>query len=99
MAAGAGAEAAKEKHGEEALLPLYTAMGTRIHVERQDQDRAMIEAALAEAGLDVDLADAMDDSSYDDAIREVAPPRAWTRSATRSGRRPSPSRARRSSVR
>jgi len=63
-------QAAKEKYGQEALLPLYTALGTRIHVEKQDKDRAMIESALVEAGLDVALADAMDDSSYDDAIRE-----------------------------
>jgi 2-hydroxychromene-2-carboxylate isomerase len=60
--------AAEKKYGKEALLPLYTAMGTRIHIEKQDKDRAMIEAALAEAGLDVSLADAMDDSSYDEAI-------------------------------
>jgi predicted DsbA family dithiol-disulfide isomerase len=63
-------QAAKEKYGQEALLPLYTALGTRIHVQKQDKDRAMIESALEEAGLDVSLADAMDDSSYDDAIRE-----------------------------
>jgi protein-disulfide isomerase-like protein with CxxC motif len=60
--------AAEQKYGKEALLPLYTAMGTRIHLEKQDKDRAMIEAALADAGLDVDLADAMDDASYDEAI-------------------------------
>ena len=62
--------AAEQKYGPEALLPLYTALGTRIHVQKQDKDRAMIEAALEEAGLDVSLADAMDDSSYDDAIRD-----------------------------
>jgi 2-hydroxychromene-2-carboxylate isomerase len=60
--------AAEQKYGKEALLPLYTAMGTRIHLEKQDKDRAMIEAALEEAGLDTALADAMDDSSYDEAI-------------------------------
>jgi 2-hydroxychromene-2-carboxylate isomerase len=60
--------AAEQKYGKEALLPLYTAMGNRIHLEKQEKDRAMIEAALTEAGLDVSLADAMDDSSYDEAI-------------------------------
>lgn len=60
--------AAEQKYGKDVLLPLYTAMGTRIHVEKQDKDRAMIEAALADAGLDAGLADAMDDPSYDEAI-------------------------------
>jgi 2-hydroxychromene-2-carboxylate isomerase len=60
--------AVEQKHGKDALLPLYTALGTRIHIEKQDKDRAMIEAALTEAGLDVSFADAMDDSSYDEAI-------------------------------
>jgi hypothetical protein len=62
--------AAEQQHGNEALLPLYTAMGTRIHHQGQEKDRAMIESALAEAGLPLGLADAMDDSSYDDAIRK-----------------------------
>src|SRR5659263_729869 len=60
--------AAEQQHGKDVLLPLYTAMGTRIHNEQQDRDRAMIEAALADAGLPAALADAMDDSSYDAAI-------------------------------
>jgi hypothetical protein len=62
--------AVEQQHGKEHLLPLYTAMGNRIHLEKQEKDRAMIEAALAEVGLPVELADAMDDSSYDDAIRK-----------------------------
>ncbi|MGB0099395.1 MAG: DsbA family protein [Nocardioides sp.] len=61
-------QAAQEKYGQEAMLPLYTALGTRIHVGQQAKDRAMIEAALADAGLDPVLADAMDDASYDEAI-------------------------------
>ena len=60
--------AAEQKYGKEVLLPLYTAMGTRIHIDKQERDRAMIEAALAEVGLDVALAEAMEDSSYDEAI-------------------------------
>jgi 2-hydroxychromene-2-carboxylate isomerase len=61
--------AAEQKYGEEVLLPLYTAMGTRIHIGKQEKDRAMIEAALSDAGLDIGLADAMDDLSYDEAIK------------------------------
>ena len=60
--------AAEQKYGNEVLLPLYTAMGTRIHIGEEDVDRAMIEASLKEAGLAVELADAMDDSSLDEAV-------------------------------
>jgi 2-hydroxychromene-2-carboxylate isomerase len=60
--------AAEQQHGNEVLLPLYTAMGNRIHLEKRERDRSMVEDALAEAGLPLSLADAMDDSSYDDAV-------------------------------
>jgi 2-hydroxychromene-2-carboxylate isomerase len=62
--------AAEQKFGPDVLLPLYTALGTRFHQEQAPKDRATIEAALAEAGLPTDLADAMDDPSYDEALRE-----------------------------
>jgi protein-disulfide isomerase-like protein with CxxC motif len=62
--------AAEQKFGPDVLLPLYTALGTRFHQEQAPKDRATIEAALAEVGLPTDLADAMDDSSYDEALRE-----------------------------
>jgi 2-hydroxychromene-2-carboxylate isomerase len=62
--------AAEQKFGPDVLLPLYTALGTRFHQEQAPKDRATIEAALAEAGLPADLADAMDDPSYDEAVRE-----------------------------
>ena len=60
--------AVEQQHGKEALLPLYTALGTRRHNDGEDFTRETIEAALAEAGLPTELADAMDDSSYDEAI-------------------------------
>jgi 2-hydroxychromene-2-carboxylate isomerase len=62
--------AAEQKFGPDVLLPLYTALGTRFHQEQAPKDRATIEAALAEVGLPTDLADAMDDPSYDEALRE-----------------------------
>jgi 2-hydroxychromene-2-carboxylate isomerase len=62
--------AAEELHGKEILLPLYTALGTRIHNEGREKDRAMIVEALEEVGLPRSLADAMDDPSYDDSIRK-----------------------------
>jgi 2-hydroxychromene-2-carboxylate isomerase len=61
--------AAEHKHGNEVLLPLYTAMGNRIHLEKRPIDRALIEDSLAEAGLEPELIEAMDDSSYDEALR------------------------------
>jgi 2-hydroxychromene-2-carboxylate isomerase len=60
--------AAEQKYGNEVLLPLYTALGTRIHIEKQEVDRSMIEAALLEAGLAVELADAMEDEFWDEAV-------------------------------
>jgi hypothetical protein len=61
--------AAEQAHGPEVLGPLYTALGTRFHQEKLDRDRATVEAALAEAGLPTDLADAMDSTEYDEALR------------------------------
>jgi 2-hydroxychromene-2-carboxylate isomerase len=60
--------AVEQKYGVEALAPLYTALGTRIHVEKQELGRELIEGALLDAGLAVELADAMDDESLDDAV-------------------------------
>jgi protein-disulfide isomerase-like protein with CxxC motif len=61
--------AAEQKYGTEVLGPLYTAIGTRFHDEKAERNRATIEAALADAGLPADLADAMDSTDYDQAVR------------------------------
>ena len=61
--------AAEQKFGPDVLLPLYIALGMRFHERQEPKDRATIEAALAEAGLPADLADAMDDPGYDEALR------------------------------
>jgi hypothetical protein len=62
--------AAEQQHGSDVLLPLYTAMGNRFHLEKAEKDRETIEASLKEAGLPLELADAMDDTSLDKALRE-----------------------------
>jgi len=61
--------AAEQTHGPQALLPLYTALGTRFHHDKAPRDRETITAALADAGLPLGLADAMDSTEYDDAVR------------------------------
>lgn len=61
--------AAEQKFGPEVVLPLYTALGTRFHNDKQERDRATIEAALADAGLPADLADAAESTEYDEAVR------------------------------
>jgi hypothetical protein len=60
--------AAEQAHGPEVLLPLYTALGNRTHLERLPNNRETAEAALAEVGLPLSLADAMTDESYDEAL-------------------------------
>jgi protein-disulfide isomerase-like protein with CxxC motif len=61
--------AAEQKYGNDALRPLYTALGTRIHLAKEERNRALYEAALADAGLPVELAAAAESTQYDEAVR------------------------------
>lgn len=61
--------AAAQEHGEQVLGPLYTAMGTRIHVGKEPVGPAMLEGALADVGLPTSLAAAAGDASFDEAVR------------------------------
>ena len=62
--------AAAREHGPEVLLPLYTALGNRYHLEKAPKDRETLESALTEVGLPLSLADAATSSDYDDELRK-----------------------------
>jgi 2-hydroxychromene-2-carboxylate isomerase len=61
--------AAEQQFGPEVLGKLYTAFGTRFHLEKAPRERATFEAALKEAGLPESLADAAESTEYDEALK------------------------------
>ena len=61
--------AAEQKYGTPVLRDLYTALGTRRHVEKREFGRDVYVEALTECGLDPALADAADSTDYDEALR------------------------------
>jgi predicted DsbA family dithiol-disulfide isomerase len=62
--------AAKTKHGQEYVSPMYTAIGTRIHLKKMEIGKELLEEALEEVGLDQALASEMDNESWNEAIIE-----------------------------
>ena len=64
--------AAEQLKGPDILLPLYTALGTRMHIERRGREQGEIEAVLAEAlaevGLPPSLAEAATSTEHDDVL-------------------------------
>lgn len=60
--------AAQQRHGDDALGRLYTAVGSRLHRDDRPADAATVSEALAEAGLDADLVGALDDAGFDDVV-------------------------------
>jgi predicted DsbA family dithiol-disulfide isomerase len=62
--------AAAQSEGDQVLLPLYTALGNRIHLQGRDIDRRLIEEALEEVGLPTSLADAADSTEYDEDLKK-----------------------------
>ena len=61
--------AAAEKHGDEVLGDLYTAMGTLRHHEKMELGELIV-PALERAGLPVELAEAATSTDYDDALEQ-----------------------------
>jgi len=61
--------AAQQQVGDDVVLPLYTAMGNRIHLEGRTDYDAIIREALAEAGLPAALADVAMTTEVDDELR------------------------------
>jgi predicted DsbA family dithiol-disulfide isomerase len=61
--------AAAEAAGPQVLGDLYTALGTRIHLQKYEIGEKLYREALAEAGLDPALADAATSDAWDDALR------------------------------
>jgi len=61
--------AADQRYGQDAIDRLYTALGERLHHGGERLGTDLLVAAIADAGLPVDLIDAADDSSLDPAVR------------------------------
>ncbi|MEU6418880.1 mycothiol-dependent nitroreductase Rv2466c family protein [Streptomyces spiralis] len=57
--------AAWQKHGDDVLGPLYTALGTRFHNQGEGPTREAIAAALEEVGLPADLIDYADQEDFE----------------------------------
>ncbi|MGC4892976.1 disulfide bond formation protein DsbA [Micromonospora sp. DT31] len=61
--------AVEQAHGAQALAELYTALGNRIHLAKEELGRDLLVGALTDVGLDPALADAADSTQDDDALR------------------------------
>ena len=62
--------AAAQHSGDAVLRDLYTAMGTRRHLQKSEFDAEFYAGSLSEAGLPLELAAAAESTDYDQALRE-----------------------------
>lgn len=63
--------AAAGERGPDAFAGLYDSIGRRIHVRQEELSPTAIREALAENGLEERLAEALDDSGFDEAVRQA----------------------------
>jgi 2-hydroxychromene-2-carboxylate isomerase len=61
--------AAAQDSGPGILGPLYTAIGTRLHVQGRREDPEVIPEALAETGLPASLSSAAESTEFDELIK------------------------------
>ncbi|MPY55567.1 mycothiol-dependent nitroreductase Rv2466c family protein [Streptomyces acidicola] len=61
--------AARQQYGDDVIGRLYTALGTRIHLQGIGPSRESIKGALEEAGLAPDLIEYADQDTYDRELR------------------------------
>ena len=61
--------AAQQRSGDDVVLPLYTALGTRFHLGQRDDVDTVVREALAEVGLPEELADLALTDELDEALR------------------------------
>jgi protein-disulfide isomerase-like protein with CxxC motif len=62
--------AAEERHGNKVIEPLYSAMGTRHHVNGEKDMEKVIAESLSDVGLEADLAEAATSTDFDEALRK-----------------------------
>jgi hypothetical protein len=61
--------AAAQRYGDDAIAPLYGAMGTRIHPGGEKDLPSVMAGALADCGFDAELVDAAFTTDFDEALR------------------------------
>ena len=61
--------AAAARHGQDCVLPVYTAIGERFHNKQEPRDLDTVRAALAEVGLPEDLVETAGSTEFDAALR------------------------------
>jgi len=62
--------AAEERHGNAVVEPLYSAMGTLIHLKKEKDPSKVFAESLAQVGLEADLAEVAWTDEFDEALRK-----------------------------